>query len=112
MPAFTEYYTEWANLTIGAWCYYENDETEGKLYNWYAVMGIHDAIETTTNKEFAPEGWHIPSIAEWTTLENHLIANGYNYDDTTRRGIEPHVIRETMSFTINDSNLIKCKFKI
>ena len=32
---------EWANLTTGAWCYYENDTengtTYGKLYNWYAV---------------------------------------------------------------------------
>jgi len=73
----------WAALTTGAWCYYENDETKGKLYNWYAVMGIHDAIETTPNKEFAPEGWHVPSDAEWTTLEEHLIANGYNHDDTT-----------------------------
>ena len=75
--------TEWESLTTGAWCYYENDETKGKLYNWYAVMGIHDAIETTPNKEFAPEGWHVPTDAEWTTLENYLIANGYNYDDTT-----------------------------
>ena len=25
----------------------------------------------------------MPSDAEWTTLEEHLIANGYNYDDTT-----------------------------
>jgi len=75
--------TDWSNLTTGAWCYYENDETKGKLYNWYAVMGIHDAIETTPNKEFAPEGWHVPSDAEWTTLEEYLIANGYNYDGTT-----------------------------
>ena len=73
----------WESLTTGAWCYYENDETKGKLYNWYAVMGIHDAIETTPNKEFAPEGWHVPSDAEWTTLEEYLIANGYNYDGTT-----------------------------
>ena len=75
--------TQWSNLTTGAWCYYENDETKGKLYNWYAVMGIHDAIETTPNKEFAPEGWHVPTDTEWTTLDNHLIANGYNYDGTT-----------------------------
>ena len=74
---------DWSNLTTGAWCYYDNDVTKGKLYNWYAVMGIHDAIETTPNKEFAPEGWHVPSDAEWTTLEEHLIANGYNYDQTT-----------------------------
>lgn len=46
-------------------------------------MGIHDTDPNTPNKEFAPEGWHVPSDAEWTTLEEHLIANGYNYDDTT-----------------------------
>jgi len=46
-------------------------------------MGIHDTDPNTPNKEFAPEGWHVPSDNEWTTLENQLIANGYNYDDTT-----------------------------
>ena len=75
--------TEWQNLTTGAWCYYDNDPTKGKLYNWYAVMGIHDNDPNTPNKEFAPEGWHVPSDAEWTTLENYLIANGYNFDGTT-----------------------------
>jgi len=75
--------TEWDSLTTGAWSYYDNDPTKGKLYNWYAVMGIHDTDPNTPNKEFAPEGWHVPTDAEWTTLENHLIANGYNYDDTT-----------------------------
>jgi len=75
--------TEWANLTTGAWCYYDNDPSKGKLYNWYAVAGIHDTDPNTPNKEFAPEGWHVPSDAEWTTLENYLIANGYNYDGTT-----------------------------
>jgi len=75
--------TEWSNLTTGAWCYYDNDPTKEKLYNWYAVMGIHDTDPNTPNKEFAPEGWHVPSDAEWTTLENYLIANGYNYDGST-----------------------------
>ena len=75
--------TEWGNLTTGAWCYYNNDPSNGKLYNWYAVAGIHDNDETTPNKEFAPDGWHVPSDADWTTLENYLIANGYNYDSTT-----------------------------
>ena len=46
-------------------------------------MGIHDNDPNTPYKEFAPEGWHVPTDAEWTTLENHLIANGYNYDETT-----------------------------
>lgn len=75
--------TEWVNLTTGAWCYYDNDPAKGKLYNWYAVAGIHDADDSTPNKELAPVGWYVPSYVEWTTLENHLIANGYNYDGTT-----------------------------
>ena len=57
----------WAALTTGAWCYYNNDPTQGnkygKLYNWYAV------IDT---RGLAPQGWHIPSDAEWTTLETTL----------------------------------------
>jgi len=75
--------TQWGNLTTGAWSYYNNDPTKPRLYNCYAVMGIHDTDPNTPNKEFAPEGWHVPSDAEWTTLEEHLIANGYNYDGTT-----------------------------
>ena len=75
--------TEWENLTTGAWGYYDNDPTKPRLYNWYAVMGIHDNDPNTPNKEFAPEGWHVPSDAEWTTLEEYLITDGYNYDQTT-----------------------------
>ena len=70
----------------GAWHYHLNDPTKPILYNWYAVMGIHDAASLTDpslRKEFAPDGWHVPSDSEWTTLEEHLIANGYNYDGTT-----------------------------
>jgi uncharacterized protein (TIGR02145 family) len=93
--------TEWTNLTTGAWCYYDNDPSKGKLYNWYAVAGIHDNDENTPNKELAPEGWHVPSDAEWTELENYLIANGYNYDGT----ITGNKIAKAMSSTTgwNDS---------
>ena len=44
-------------------------------------MGIHDNDENTPNKEFAPEGWHVPRDEEWVTLENYLIDNGYNDED-------------------------------
>jgi uncharacterized protein (TIGR02145 family) len=70
----------WSTLQTGAWCYYDNDPTKSKIYNWYALMGIHDTNSNTPNKEFAPEGWHIPTNSEWTDLENYLIANGYAYD--------------------------------
>ena len=75
--------SQWKIITTGAWCYYDNDPTKGKLYNWYAVMGIHDTDPNTPNKKFAPDGWHVPTDAEWTALESFLMANGYNYDKTT-----------------------------
>ena len=75
--------TEWLNISTGAWCYFDNDPSKRKLYNWYAVAGIHDSDPNTSNKEFAPEGWNVPLEAEWATLKNYLIANGYNYDGTT-----------------------------
>jgi hypothetical protein len=55
--------TEWEALTTGAWSYYNNDPTKPRLYNWYAVMGIHDNDPNTPNKEFAPESWHVPTDA-------------------------------------------------
>ena len=68
--------TAWANLTTGAWCYYDNDPANGaiygKLYNWYAVAGIHDNDPNTPNKTIAPLGWHVPSDQEWTTLTDYL----------------------------------------
>jgi uncharacterized protein (TIGR02145 family) len=68
--------TEWQNLTTGAWCYYANNAangtTYGKLYNWYAVAGIHDNDPSTPNKILAPTGWHMPTDAEWTTLTTFL----------------------------------------
>ena len=73
----------WSNLTTGAWCYIDNDSNNGKLYNWYAIAGVHDDDASTPNKTFAPAGWRVPSDAEWTTLENHLISNGFNYDSST-----------------------------
>lgn len=50
-----------------AWCYYENDPTNGKkygkLYNWIAV---------NDPRGLAPVGWHIPSNEEWTLLIENL----------------------------------------
>jgi uncharacterized protein (TIGR02145 family) len=58
----------WSYLTSGAWCWYNNDSVTygsiyGKLYNWYAV---------NDPRGLAPEGWHIPTDAEWTTLSSRL----------------------------------------
>jgi uncharacterized protein (TIGR02145 family) len=75
--------TQWSNLTTGAWCYYDNDPTKHRLYNYYAVIGVHDNDPNTPNKEFAPEGWHVNTLNDWYYLRDYLITNGYNYDGTT-----------------------------
>ena len=77
IPNVTDNIT-WMNLATPGYCWYNNDATTNKttygaLYNWYAV---------NTGK-LAPAGWHVPTDAEWSTLQNYLIANGYNYDGTT-----------------------------
>jgi uncharacterized protein (TIGR02145 family) len=54
---------DWAALTTGAWCYYNNDPSQGVLYNWYAV---------NDHRGLAPTGWHIPTKEEWITLYNYL----------------------------------------
>ena len=86
-----------------AWAHYANEPTFSRLYNWYAVMGIHDADPNTLNKKFAPEGWHVPSKAEWTTLENYLIANGYNFDGTTTGNKIAKAMASTLGWTADDN---------
>jgi len=63
--------SQWQNLATGAWAYVNDDASTnghyGKIYNWYAV---------NDPRGLAPAGWHIPSLAEYTTLENCL-GTGY-----------------------------------
>ncbi|NLA24966.1 MAG: hypothetical protein GX879_08375 [Bacteroidales bacterium] len=63
-------------------------KTMGVLYNWLAAMA--DATSSNANPSgvqgVCPAGWHLPSDAEWTELENFLANNGYNYDGTTGGG--------------------------
>lgn len=93
--------TAWANLTTGAWCYYNNDvaynATYGKLYNWYAAVGIYDAASLANpalRKKLAPTGYHVPTDAEWTTLTTCLggvgIAGGKMKETGTAHWISPN----------------------
>jgi uncharacterized protein (TIGR02145 family) len=81
---------EWANLKTGAWCFYNNDTTlgkiYGKLYNWYAV---------NDQRGLSPDGWHVPSDSEWTTLSNYLggksIAGGKLKETGTSHWLSPNI---------------------
>lgn len=62
-----------SNLDISAevspkyyWSYGGDDaniSVYGKLYTWYAI---------TDSRNVCPPGWHIPTDADWTALENNL----------------------------------------
>jgi uncharacterized protein (TIGR02145 family) len=59
--------SDWSKLKTPGYCWFNNNgtlfsSTYGALYNWNAVH---------TGK-LAPEGWHVPSNAEWEQLCDYL----------------------------------------
>jgi uncharacterized protein (TIGR02145 family) len=66
---------DWARLTSGAYCIYENDsgnvDLYGLLYNWHAV---------NDSRILAPAGWHIPTDREWQTLIDFLGGSSFAGD--------------------------------
>jgi uncharacterized protein (TIGR02145 family) len=65
IPNVTDH--KWEMCEMGAYCDYDNNLgdaiTYGRLYNWNAVED---------SRKISPEGWHVPSDAEWKTLINYL----------------------------------------
>lgn len=91
-------YRQWDNLKSGAWCYNKNDSTlgatYGRLYNWYAL---------NDHRGLAPQGWHIPSESEWTTLINFLggenIAGGALKEVGNVHWEDPNIAYNVVGFT-------------
>jgi uncharacterized protein (TIGR02145 family) len=77
---------DWATTNAGAYCIYGNDTsnntTYGKLYNWYAVAD---------SRNLCPVGWHVPSDAEWKTLEIYLGMSASEVDLIGGRGAAQNV---------------------
>ena len=65
-----------SNSTIEKYCYNDdpaNCNTYGGLYQW------NEAMQYSTNEGaqgICPDGWHIPTKAEFTTLKNFVVADG------------------------------------
>ena len=58
----------WCDLKSGAYCWGSEDSasyraTYGALYNFYAV---------NDNRGLCPNGWHVPTEAEWLAMEAYL----------------------------------------
>ena len=62
-----------------------NVSTYGYLYNWRAVM--NGASSSNANPSgvqgVCPNGWHVPSDAEWAQLLNHVLSQGYECISST-----------------------------
>ncbi|MBN2416618.1 hypothetical protein JXO52_12300 [bacterium] len=73
----------WPGVTDGATCIYgntaANSETYGLLYNWFAV---------NDDRGLAPDGWHVPTDAEWMELEVTLGMSSAAADDDGYRGTD------------------------
>jgi len=74
---------EWAGLSTGAYCNYDNDTTiasiYGRLYNWYAI---------DDGRNIAPEGWHVATEEEWQQLEVSIGISPVTADSLGRHGID------------------------
>jgi uncharacterized protein (TIGR02145 family) len=79
----------WAALSTPGYCWYNNDEATfksryGALYNWHTV---------NTGK-LCPQGWHVPTDAEWTTLTDYLggenVAGGKMKEHGTTYWVSPN----------------------
>ena len=82
----TTKYADGTSISLGSststttdYRYYPNNDssnvsTYGYLYNWPAVMGNSSSSEANPSgvQGICPTGWHVPSDAEWTQLENYV----------------------------------------
>ncbi len=86
--------TQWGNLTTGAWCFYNNDPTNGpiygKLYNWFAVNDL---------RGLAPLGWRVPSEDDWFGLTTFL--GGSNISGTKMKAT---ILWSIPNISTNSSN--------
>jgi uncharacterized protein (TIGR02145 family) len=79
------------------WAYDGNESnvaTHGRLYTWYVA---------TDSRKICPIGWHVPTDAEWTTLTDYLINNGYDYGKGYQRMDIAKSLASTTGWVADDS---------
>lgn len=87
IPNITD--SKWSSQKKGAMCYYENNSANaveyGCIYNWYAITDLQN---------ICPEGWHIPTEAEWSVLISFLggenVAGGKIKESGTSHWLAPN----------------------
>ena len=63
---------------------YGDIQVYGYHYNWHAAAYNVPATETSVVQGICPNGWHLPSLAEWNTLRNYVESlSTYHCGDST-----------------------------
>lgn len=88
---------DWSTAPFGAWSWYDNnssnEQTYGKLYNWFAVAN--------TLWGLCPTGWHPPTDGEWTILTTFL--GGETIAGGKMKTTETGYWQDPNSFATNES---------
>jgi uncharacterized protein (TIGR02145 family) len=89
--------SNWDTLatTSKAYCWYDDDiatnaDTYGALYTWSATLNGAGSSSSSPSgiQGVCPKGWHVPSDAEWKTLEMYLGMSQSVADETGERGTD------------------------
>lgn len=98
---------EWNAMTKDdqAYCWYNNlteySDSSGALYTWAAAMyGASGSDEIPSGIQgVCPEGWHLPSDAEWKELEMFLGMNQSEADSYDWRGSDEGGMLKEIGFS-------------
>jgi len=52
-------------------------DVDGELYNWHAARDTVSSGDALKVQGICPDGWHLPSMAEWRELEEFVCTQGY-----------------------------------
>ncbi len=78
---------DWIDNSDEGWCgCYDNncplyEDNYGLLYQWSAAM---DGSTTEGAQGLCPDGWHVPTHYDWTTLERYVCEDAGNIDCATK----------------------------
>ena len=95
--------TAWANLaddnTDEAYCYHNNEpdfaDIYGYLYTYAAAIANNWTKDNNDGQGICPDGWHLPTDGEWTTLSDYLggedVAGGKMKEAGTSHWYSPNI---------------------
>ncbi|NVN94126.1 MAG: fibrobacter succinogenes major paralogous domain-containing protein [Bacteroidetes bacterium] len=78
--------SKWNNINSGAYCIIDNLDSTSKNFNGKEFGFLYNGFTIIDSRIIAPAGWHIPTDAEWKTLEMFLGMSDIEANKTNWRG--------------------------